>query len=195
MKYPIAKKYADQIVEWLRPFCERIEIAGSVRRGKAECNDVDVVVIPRVAQARDLFGTETSRRNLLAEELRNYVTENQARGASWLRSRDGVTTASSTNFYLQLPKCELNVFCAEEANFGAVWLTYTGSREANLWMIERAKTVGLVWSAKKGVGKELPDGMGWVGKTEQEIYRALKMPYVEPPDREIGKLARVMKFE
>lgn len=45
----------------LRPHCSRIEIAGSIRRGKAWVNDIEIVAIPKqvpVAAAEDLFGGE-----------------------------------------------------------------------------------------------------------------------------------------
>jgi len=35
----IARKVAEQLVAALAPHCERIEIAGSLRRGKAVCRD------------------------------------------------------------------------------------------------------------------------------------------------------------
>src|ERR1041385_1940247 len=46
MTYRAARHYADKILEWLRPSCERIEVAGSVRRECATCNNIDVVYIP-----------------------------------------------------------------------------------------------------------------------------------------------------
>jgi len=50
----IAKKYVDL----LAPFCERIEIAGSVRRQKPEVGDIEIVCIPKhinVGDASTLF--------------------------------------------------------------------------------------------------------------------------------------------
>lgn len=42
----------------LEPFCERIQVAGSIRRGKALVGDIELVAIPRVDrdEQRDLFG-------------------------------------------------------------------------------------------------------------------------------------------
>lgn len=47
-----AKDIADKTVAQLRPFCERIQIAGSIRREKREVKDIEIVLIPR---AQDLF--------------------------------------------------------------------------------------------------------------------------------------------
>ena len=46
---PIAKvmPIAEEIAEALRPHCERIEIAGSLRRKKTEIGDIEIVAIPK----------------------------------------------------------------------------------------------------------------------------------------------------
>lgn len=189
MKLEVARKYAEDCRRWLAPFCERIEIAGSVRRGKAECADVDLVAIARVTGEKNLFEETLATRNLLKEELERYVRNNQDRGVRWLTGKGGegrgpVGTEATTNFLINLPKCELNVFCAQsDENFGAVWLTYTGSKEGNIWMIGRAKELGMKWSAKRGVERGAGSGE-WVGRTEEEIYGALGMSWVQPSERE-----------
>ena len=45
---------AESLVEKLRPACERIEIAGSLRREKAMVGDIEIVAVPRLE--RDLLG-------------------------------------------------------------------------------------------------------------------------------------------
>ncbi len=52
-----AERVARAIVEALAPACERIEIAGSVRRRKPEVSDIELVVVPRFVQGpvADLF--------------------------------------------------------------------------------------------------------------------------------------------
>jgi DNA polymerase/3'-5' exonuclease PolX len=49
----------------LRPACERIEVAGSVRRGKSEVSDVELVAIPRFGEQLNLFGEPASQVDLL----------------------------------------------------------------------------------------------------------------------------------
>jgi DNA polymerase/3'-5' exonuclease PolX len=47
-RYPleIAEQIAARCIERLSPFCERIEIAGSIRRRKAEVGDIEIVAQP-----------------------------------------------------------------------------------------------------------------------------------------------------
>ncbi len=52
----IAKRKASEIVEFLTPFVQRIEIAGSIRRQKEFVGDVEIVVIPKMTEVRNLFG-------------------------------------------------------------------------------------------------------------------------------------------
>ena len=54
----IPLKYAHELAtkykELLAPFCERIEIAGSIRRRKLEVKDIELVLIPRPRDIREL---------------------------------------------------------------------------------------------------------------------------------------------
>jgi DNA polymerase/3'-5' exonuclease PolX len=47
MVYSEIIKIAEATKEILAPHCERIEIAGSVRRKKADCGDIEIVCIPK----------------------------------------------------------------------------------------------------------------------------------------------------
>lgn len=58
-RFPLAVvlRYAERLVEALRPHCERVEVAGSVRRCKPAVGDLEVVLVPRLRQLQpDLFG-------------------------------------------------------------------------------------------------------------------------------------------
>ena len=46
-----ARAFAEKIVVELAPFCAQIEIAGSIRRQRPDCGDVDIVCLPRDATA------------------------------------------------------------------------------------------------------------------------------------------------
>ena len=75
MSMPLAQAqgYAEKVLEWLGPFCERIEVAGSIRRRRPEVNDVDIVVIPKVTEQRDLLGQVVATQNHCLEFIRGYV--------------------------------------------------------------------------------------------------------------------------
>ena len=50
--YDVMWPIARDLVERLRPFCQRIEIAGSLRRGKAEIGDIEIMAIPCPVRVR-----------------------------------------------------------------------------------------------------------------------------------------------
>ena len=54
MKNEEAAEIGYQLLEWLAPYCQRAEIAGSVRRGKAEVKDLEIVAIPVVEMRQEL---------------------------------------------------------------------------------------------------------------------------------------------
>jgi len=46
MDLATARQIAQTVQDRLTPFCERIEVVGSIRRGKPEVHDIDIVCIP-----------------------------------------------------------------------------------------------------------------------------------------------------
>ena len=61
MKLEAAIQIAERVKSALAPYCERIEIAGSVRRRKADVGDIELVCIPRMVQAPGVFFPEYVR--------------------------------------------------------------------------------------------------------------------------------------
>lgn len=45
----VARSWADDLMSFLVRYCERVKIAGSVRRGKSEVGDVELVLVPKMA--------------------------------------------------------------------------------------------------------------------------------------------------
>lgn len=179
MPLRVARARAEKIVDWLRPFCERIEIAGSIRRKRPLCNDVDLVVIPKLEVERDLLGIETGKKILIQAFLQGYVSESGGR-AEWLAEGD-------RNLLLKLPKCQLDIWCAKEETWGTLLLCRTGSKEHNIWLAQRAGKLGKHWQPYRGMF-----GPGRVAsRTEEDVYMAVGLPFIPPEEREAGeRLAR-----
>ena len=55
-----AQNIAVEICYQLEPFCEKINIAGSVRRKKQEVKDIEIVCVPKLETQYDMFGTPFS---------------------------------------------------------------------------------------------------------------------------------------
>lgn len=62
-----ARRYAEQFVASIEAACERVVVAGSIRRGEATVGDIEILATPEVVVEHDLFGEERGRRDLLRE--------------------------------------------------------------------------------------------------------------------------------
>jgi DNA polymerase/3'-5' exonuclease PolX len=191
------QRYAEQIVPWLAPYCERIEIVGSVRRRRPVCNDVDLVCIPRLTTETrqvDMFTTE----RVVTSQLRQFLVEYVNGGnGSWLgRDRPGLLVSGgeplsnkspepksdAQNLLLNLRSgVQLDIFCATAQTWATLQLCRTGSKEHNIWFAQRAIDHGGHWNPYKGL--HLSDGLV-TATTEEELYAALKLPYIAPENRE-----------
>lgn len=73
MKLKDAQMMADDLAQRVAPFCERVEIAGSIRRLQSNVKDIELVVVPRFEQRTpeqpDLFGESADTVDLLTEAL------------------------------------------------------------------------------------------------------------------------------
>jgi DNA polymerase/3'-5' exonuclease PolX len=69
MNYPQAKRIADGLVAELAPACDRIEIAGGVRRKKDNPHDIEIVCIPSPGAPRASFGDKVVYKSYLEKSL------------------------------------------------------------------------------------------------------------------------------
>ncbi len=118
MNYEFIKPYADELVGMFKPFCKRIEIAGSVRRQTSECKDVELVAIP------DKW--------LLQMELIKLKDNGIIR-----MLKDG---PKYKRFKYKAIVCDL--FLCIEKNFGYIYVLRTGSRVFNIRLIAALKRKG-----------------------------------------------------
>lgn len=162
-----ARAKAERIVAELAPFCDKIEIAGSIRRGRMFVNDIDLVVLPRAGQTNAL--RERCKRN------------------------SEVVTDGEQNLIVKLPGIDfqLDVFIARPAstelfekkpsNWGTLLLCRTGSKEYNIFLATRAQKLGLHWKPYEGI---FDDELLIASETEEEIFAALKLAFIPPAMRE-----------
>lgn len=176
MKYKFARECADRLASWLGPISERAEIAGSIRRQKAEVADVDLVVIPRVEIEKDIFGTAIKSTNVTWREI-----DRRATADGWQMLRAGAEIVSWKHKGVQV-----DVFFTEPQYWGSMLLCKTGSKEHNIWLANYAIAQGGKWHPNHGLylrNRRISD-------TEEAIYDALRIAYIPPERRE----AHVLPF-
>lgn len=159
MKYkeilPVAEKYLKKI----EPYCTRAEIAGSIRRKKLEPNDIELVVEIDPKKMKELISTMDK----FGIRIRGDIS--------------GRYTQRLTN-----ERIKLDIFIARQnpSNWGNVLVLRTGNATFSRWLGGfRAKEVGLRHES----------GYLWKGdkrlecKEEMEVFRLLKLKWIEPQDR------------
>jgi DNA polymerase/3'-5' exonuclease PolX len=55
MIYAEARKLTVELCYKLQPHCDKINIAGGVRRKKADCHDIEIICLPQTIELKDLF--------------------------------------------------------------------------------------------------------------------------------------------
>lgn len=180
MNLKTALQYAEKIESWLLPVCERTAIAGSIRRRRPECNDVDLVVISNRDDMVDMFGAVLVARTAVWSFLDRYIAESDGR-ASWIAGREN---PDGRNYLVQLPKCQLDVFLATPETWGTMLMCRTGSKEHNIWLAHRVKRMGGHWNPYGYL--TLDRGYPVDVRSEEAIYHAVGVDFIPPAKREAG---------
>lgn len=174
--YRVIRPWAESMCEELAQACWKIEIAGSVRRMRAYCHDIDLVAWPVYHQQGqpDLFGggiKQTYEARKLAERISGLLGET-------FRIREG---AKIVTFVFRGVPVEVYLAEPNGENFGALLQMRTGPAEFNLKVIAAAAGRGLRYSAGYGIFRgtdRVDDG------TEEGIFKAVGMPWVLPDQRD-----------
>ncbi len=175
-----AERIAGLIVTDLAPYCDRISVAGSVRRRKSsEVGDLELVAIP-ARGAGGLFGDIAT--NLLWEHLHASERYRFTKGDN----PDGRYYQLALVAY---PDLQVDLFLAEADNWGLTLLVRTGSAEFSTAALAR-------WKRRQGIGPEQAGSVGGrlvrrdgevVPTPEEEaVFELLGMPWIAPEQRHGG---------
>ena|SRR5271157_403997 len=149
-------KLAKRVVQELKPFCKRIEIAGSIRRRKPNPGDIDIVLISK------------------NEGNKQKIKDKLTKEGKFLQGGD-------KEMFFRIGGIDLQLFFTISEEWGATLLAYSGEKGSNIGLRIIAEKQGFKLTSHglftKSSGKRV------AGKTEREIYRALGRPYKEPWDR------------
>ena len=157
---------ADELAETLRehlqacPAVERIELAGSYRRGRETVGDLDLLVIStKPADVMDCF----------------------AEFPQWEQTLVRGDTKMSIRV---LNSFQVDLRVVKQESFGAAWQYFTGSKDHNVAVRGHAKQLGMKVN-EYGVFKVDGDQEVRVaGATEKEVYEVLGLPHFAAEMRE-----------
>lgn len=171
MDYARALKMAEKIEGELLPFCERTAIAGSLRRRRPQVNDIDLVLLPKPGKLGLIKGRCMMRGHVVTDGDQNAIFR--------YRLSDG--SEFQLDLFFARPAAS-DLISATPCNFGSLLVCRTGSKEHNIFLVEHAKRMGLVWKPYAGVFNA--GGECLAAESEEEIFKALDLAYIKPEDRE-----------
>ena len=163
-----ALEIGENIVSWLKkiPEIEKVELAGSLRRGKETIGDIDILVTCDKNDRKKIIAQFTS------PEISKQILAKGDTKASIIMKKSG-------------KQADLRI--VNENEWGAALQYFTGSKEHNIHLRTIAKEKGYkiseygIFSSKKD--KKI------AGKTEEEIYNTLGFQWMPPEMREdIGEI-------
>ena len=157
-KLVVAGRYAEPLVDYLTTAegVEQVQIAGSYRRARETVGDLDILVTARE-------GRRVIDHFVGYDEVENVLSRGTTRATVMLRSG-----------------LQVDVRVVAEQSYGAALCYFTGSRSHNIAVRRIAQRRGLkineygVFRGKKRVA----------GATEEDVYRAVGLPYIPPELRE-----------
>lgn len=163
-----AEQTAEQVIEYIRQMGKEIDLvtpAGSLRRGKETIGDLDLIVTPA--------GKSSQKKvDAICEHILKFPPIEQ------------VLAHGENKVSFRLPngmQVDVRVIAAE--SYGAALLYFTGSKEHNVALRGRANDMG--YTLNEYALTTLKGGKFVAGKSEEEIYSKLKLPYIEPEMREM----------
>ncbi len=158
---PYAQRMAEDLTVYLRetPGVEKITVAGSLRRGRETVGDLDLIVTgPNSTEALGRFTQFPRVQQVLGQ---------------------GENKASAT---IGLERIQVDVRALPPESYGAAMQYFTGSKDHNVQLRQRALRMGLTLN-EYGLFR-LEGGERVAGEDEAGIYNALGLPWIPPELRE-----------
>lgn len=173
------------IVEKLRPFCDRIEIAGSIRRQKAWVNDIEILSIPKserrereeLVQPADLWTAAVYRKVVDVIRDPGYAKTIEEFAVEIVKGRK-LHEAKYTQALLE-GGVKVDLFTARPETWGYQLVIRTGSAEYSQAILGRGNKLGYrgVDGEWTRFGKPVPV------PEEKTVYELLGIPYLMPQMR------------
>ena len=170
VKLALATQIAEELKARLEPSCERIVIAGSIRRQRPYVGDIELLCIPKC--------------NGFVDQLDRSVEALLKRGIfDFRRNKLGSKVYGPKNkLLLHVPTgFGVDIFSTTEECWAVSLVVRTGGAETNKRIATAALRKGWSWHAY-GRGFTSPDGE-IICHSEKEVFEAVRLPYLEPCDR------------
>lgn len=187
--YVTAEHFSDEI----RPYCERLVIAGSLRRRSADVGDIEIVAVPKVevSDSLDMFGESVGSERIDLLDLR--LTMQLDRGVVQRRATNGHSAWGMKYKRLSFEGAPFDLFCCDAERFGLILAIRTGpagfsnalvtnkgsrTRDGRPGMLPTTMRVVEGWLTYRVSGQRI------AVPTEEAFFETIGLPYVEPQNRD-----------
>jgi len=144
---------ANKIVKLIKPFCRRVEIVGSIRRGEKNTRDIDIVLIPK----------------------------NQEKVEEMMSRKGKFIQGGEKKSRWRIEGVQIEFYYTDEKEWGAALLAYSSRKGAGIGLRIVAILKGFKLN-QHGLFRR-KTGIRVAGKTEKEIYHALGREWKKPEER------------
>lgn len=183
MELERAKRLANDLVEKLGPLCDRIEIAGSIRRGKAEVKDIEIVAMPIQKAPVPRMGDKAVFKTFLDQQLMRLFLDGEI---EFIKKGDKYKQLWLVREELQVIKVDL-FLVTQPAQWGLIQVIRTGPAEFSQWMVTPLSKGGALpdgYAVKNGCvvhqgqvqcAQPMPE--------EQDFFHFCGLMWMEPKER------------
>lgn len=178
--YATALAKAHELERLIAPACERLLIAGSLRRRKAFIGDLEFVVIPRTTPEVDMFGQEVGHHSLLDDRLSELAVVYSKNGPKY---RQFAWAGMTCDLFICSPatwavNATLRTGCAEFSHWLVTEKRQGGARPAHLTLKD---------AVLHEVGRPLDL------REERDLFAALEIDWVEPEERTAERTTKLWR--
>lgn len=173
----IAERFAGSLKDILEPACERIEIAGSIRRRQTEVGDIELVAIPKPTS--NLLGDQEYQTSRIIEQVILFV------GNTWVIS--GKTVFSKQGkWYAQFmwAGMQVDLFMTTPDKWGCIYMIRTGAAGFSRQMMTKRSQGGFCPDHLCFKDGRLWDGDEVLDTPEEEdVFAHLGVSWLDPTER------------
>lgn len=191
----VAEPIAEELTILLWPACDRIAVAGSIRRRKAMVADIEIVAVPTIAQVvgGDLWGTPQEV-NLLTGAMTGRLVELLAAGEIGLRQVDvhrasgeieQQTRQGEAYQALVFRGLPVDLFIVRPpADWGVIYALRTGPGDWNTRLVTDCHR----YLRRVEGGRVYRSGQYVPCPEERDFFAAVGQAWVEPEERAVGRV-------
>jgi DNA polymerase/3'-5' exonuclease PolX len=158
-----AQETASRLIDFLKPFCTKVEVAGSVRREKENVKDIEICLL-------------TDNKKKLFNSLGTHLLKvnKEFKPSKWGQK------------YLQFKYegKQIDLFIGEPDNWGLLYLVRTGSAAFSTKMLAAWKRASGGGDSKDGY-LHTSEGRKILTSDEETVFRLCQMKFVGPKYRSI----------